>query len=401
MLKVFLCLQPGQEYVRSVTNQLLTLLYWKQEKRVLPFWGIFDKQSAAFGGESIELTFSLLARNMQNDSHANDCNHVSKKYLGVKTYVDIRHEMRDELKVDKDTMKSVSGRIEFKENKDNPRVDEAHGWLKGILNELKWNTFQMYATIGAEHRAGKFAKAYKSKLHAQRHKEKVDTFCARYFKSVAPLLDGMKENLRQQTEKKDWAGKNMVEWDEFKQGAESSDDENLEEHDEEEVDLVARAAPAPARRVQKAERSAHKQKRVSDSDNAASENEEEQPQRVKRARRVNEIPKRDYTNQSAKGHDRIKERYEELCTYKLNAGGHNKVPKLDHTKMWEQARLEIAEEEMTQNGGGRAARRRRKGTMSDAIQPNDIASLNAAAIRESKRAARDRRGGGGGGAQYQ
>jgi hypothetical protein len=300
----------------------------------------------------------------------------------------------------------VSGRIEFKENKHNPRVDEAKAWLTDTLNKLRWNMYTMYATLAKKDISGRWPKAYKSQLHSGRHREHPNTFCARYFKDKAVhVLESMKEWLRKETEKDDWAGKSMLEWPEFRLRPrdESSDDDEMED-EEEEVDMTGGAG---RRRdtVMKGERAGAKKQKKAGKKKVLSESEiesesEDSPSPQERARRPKKvvIAKRDFTNHTAAGHDRVQVRYDELIQQTINSGGHNQAPKVNHADLYEQARQEIASEEFDENGGGRGARRTTRKNMSDNILPTDITSLNARALRESKENARKGRGRGEGGA---
>jgi hypothetical protein len=258
----------------------------------------------------------------------------------------------------------------------------------------------LYATKGKDDKDGKkdnWPKAYKSKIASLRHREKLSTFCARWYKDESCLvLQDMREWLRKETEKKDWAGKNMLEWPEFQQD-EMSDDEALEDEEIEEVDLTGERDRERPVKVGRGGGSVRvKEKEVADFqvESDREESEEEEPR--KRQRRPAPAPK-DFTNKSAAGRGRVKERYEELQQHHLNAGGHNKVPKMDYPKLWEQAQQEIADEDIEAKGGGRRARRKGSAQMTDSIEPTDIESLTAKAFAESAAAAHEARQGGGGG----
>jgi hypothetical protein len=141
MLKVFLCLQPKQEYVRSLVHQLLTLVYWRQKKNRLPFWKLFKEDVAKFNEEPIELSFSLLGRSLKNDGMRNNIDHVRNKYKGVKNYVMFKQEFQKEF-LDKDTMKSVSGRFTIKEG--NAKLAQVKAWLLDVINKCRYNAYLVY-----------------------------------------------------------------------------------------------------------------------------------------------------------------------------------------------------------------------------------------------------------------
>lgn len=153
MLKVFLVLQPEQEYVRSIIHQLLTLLYWKGLEDELPFWDAFVKNPAIFNEEPIEVSFSLLGRSMEHDPLRNDRLHVQNKYRGVRQYLDLKGDYATEF-MDKDTMKSVNGRKDMK--KETTRLPQTKNWILEMIKKARYNQYSPYAS----------GLAFKSSYHA-------------------------------------------------------------------------------------------------------------------------------------------------------------------------------------------------------------------------------------------
>lgn len=141
VLKVFLLIQPTQEYVRSIVAQLLTLIYWKDQSDVLPFWNLFSSSPSSFNEEPIEVSFSLLGRAMANDSKRTDRAHVEKKYRGVRRYMDTKKDFVSDC-LDKDTMKTNSGRFEVKQA--SPKLVIVKNWVLDMINKARFNTYRPY-----------------------------------------------------------------------------------------------------------------------------------------------------------------------------------------------------------------------------------------------------------------
>jgi hypothetical protein len=141
MLKVFLFVSPKHSYVKSIMCQILTLIHWEQQKGVLPFWNLFWKNAAVFGEESIELSFSLLGRALQNDGRRNILEHVARKYRSVRSYLDLKAELGDDY-YGKNTMKSVSGRSE--ENPGSLNVAMVRAWLLTTITKCRRNMHRPY-----------------------------------------------------------------------------------------------------------------------------------------------------------------------------------------------------------------------------------------------------------------
>lgn len=216
-------LQPKQEYVRSIIHQLLTLTYWRTERR-LPFWGIFKKDVAKFNEEPIELSFSLLGRSLQNDSMRNNLAHVRDKYRGIKSYIEFKAELQSEF-LDKDTMKSVSGRFYIKDN--NPKLAEVKAWLSHTLNRCRYNDYTIYAD----------EKAYKS---AQKAREFCSTPGAGYKWKRLYLRDtGRSMNMYRRSWRdcieSDWAVKALgPTWSAFTGEDAQQEEEDMDENEGEE-----------------------------------------------------------------------------------------------------------------------------------------------------------------------
>jgi len=190
MLKVFLCIQPGQEYVRSIVNNLLTLTYWKSKSPELPFWEAFKTNPASFNEESVELSFSLLGRSMANDSNRINIKHVQKKYRCIRRYTEAKADIATDL-THKDTMKSVSGR--FKVGKDHVKVTKTREWIRGVINKARFNSYGAYN--------GRLA--YMSSFIAQSHQANPRYATSKYprvYRQTRGILDAMREKLRCEVE---------------------------------------------------------------------------------------------------------------------------------------------------------------------------------------------------------
>lgn len=222
MLKVFLCLQPGQEYVRSLVHQLLTLIYWRKKRLTLPFWKMFTEDVGKFNEEPIELSFSLLGRSLVNDGMRSDIDHVRDKYKGVKNYVMFKKEFQTEF-LDRDTMKSVSGRFHIKEG--NAKLSQVKAWLTDTINKARYNSYMVYTDN----------KAYKSTAKARDFSANLDDINANvprlYLQRSVVVLEGLKEKHRTSIEN-DWGQKAWGEvWDEYKVVAVADDEEEEEIED--------------------------------------------------------------------------------------------------------------------------------------------------------------------------
>lgn len=187
LLKVFLCIQPGQEYVRSIVNQLLTIKYWEINKNILPFWEILKDDPAAFNEESVELSFSLLGRSLAGDSKKTDREHVQKKYLGVKSYMAAKKDFVKDL-ASPNTMKSVSGRFEVK--KESTKLAQVKEWMLIMINQAKFNAYAPYCDT----------KAFKSLNEANKTDHRSDPnkqspVQRTYLQDSASVLVAMKQKL--------------------------------------------------------------------------------------------------------------------------------------------------------------------------------------------------------------
>jgi hypothetical protein len=207
MLKVFLCLQPKQEYVRSLVHQLLTLVYWRKKKNRLPFWKLFKEDVAKFNEEPIELSFSLLGRSLKNDGMRNNIDHVRNKYKGVKNYVMFKQEFQKEF-LDKDTMKSVSGRFTIKEG--NAKLAQVKAWLLDVINKCRYNAYLVYTGKDA------YKSADAARINSINVRETHVQTPRAYLQDSVSVLGRLKERLRDSIEN-DWADANWGEtWDAFK-----------------------------------------------------------------------------------------------------------------------------------------------------------------------------------------
>lgn len=197
ILKVFLLLQPQQEYVRSIVNQLLTLTYWKDKEDELPFWDAFVKNPAIFNEEPIEVSFSLLGRSMEHDPLRNDRLHVEKKYRAVRQYLDAKGDFASEF-LDKDTMKSVNGRKDMK--KETTRLPQTKIWILEMIKKARYNQYAPYASTDA----------FKSSYHASRNSVNPllpsNNLSRVYTNSAAAVLQQHKAYFRKEIEN-DWAVK--------------------------------------------------------------------------------------------------------------------------------------------------------------------------------------------------
>jgi hypothetical protein len=197
MLKVFLVLEPKQEYVRSIVNQLLTLLYWKGMEDDLPFWDAFVKNPAMFNEEPIEVSFSLLGRSMEHDPMRNDRLHVQKKYRGVRQYLDAKSDFGSEF-MDRDTMKSVSGRKDMK--KETTRLPQTKSWILEMIKKARYNQYAPYASHAA------FKSSYQAALHSVNPLSANNNLPRFFAKDATAVLEAHKAYFTSETES-DWAVK--------------------------------------------------------------------------------------------------------------------------------------------------------------------------------------------------
>jgi hypothetical protein len=200
MLKVFLSIQPTQEYVRSLITQLLTLKYWEDKKDVLPFWNIFKKNPGAFNEESVEVSFSLLGRSVSGDSKRSDREHVNKKYLGVRSYLDMKNDFFTDL-ASQNSMKSVSGRFNVKAA--SLKLTQVKQWVMQMINQARHNSYSPYAN----------GSAFKSSFASIAHRlSPTASFSLErsYKKNAAEVLKGRREPVTTAIET-DWAHKTFGE----------------------------------------------------------------------------------------------------------------------------------------------------------------------------------------------
>ena len=194
MLKVFLSIQPKQEYVRSLVTMLLTLKYWEDKKDVLPFWNIFKEHPEAFNEESVEVSFSLLGRSVSGDSKRSDREHVNKKYLGVRSYLDMKKDFFTDL-ASQNSMKSVSGR--FKVKAASLKLGQVKQWVLQMINQARHNSYSPYSNGSA------FKSSFASIAH--RLSPTANLSLARtYNKDAAAVLKGTRETVTAAIET-DWA----------------------------------------------------------------------------------------------------------------------------------------------------------------------------------------------------
>jgi hypothetical protein len=190
LLKVFLCLQPQQTYVRSIVSQLLTLIYWEQKKDVLPFWDVFINDPATFNEEPVEVSFSLLGRASANDSRRSDINKMEQKYIGVRAYLDAKRDFVTDLAT-QNTMKSVSGR--FKVKKTSQKLQQIKQFVLQMINSARHNSYAPYNN----------ETAFKSALQANLNKlaPTADVHLSRlYDADAAAVLDQERDNIRKAIE---------------------------------------------------------------------------------------------------------------------------------------------------------------------------------------------------------
>jgi hypothetical protein len=321
MLKVFLCVCPKHEYVKSIICQILTLLHWEAEKDVLPFWDLFWKHASVFGEESIELSFSLLGRSLKNDGMKNVLEHVAKKYRAVRSYLDLKAELGDDY-YGKNTMKSVSGRSEVKVGSVN--VSMVKAWMLTMINQCRRNTYRPYkdktcfgdAAAGSKNAWKTTDRPLVCRVFRQNvcqvfdlERERVTNFSVSNWLNTTEGHEEMRLALATDEKQDDAADRNerMVEeerdeFDDFEMGSAPEDEV------EEPVRLRAPRQPQP-QQVEVASRKGRKRKKVQDTyldassdDEAASSNRSRQDRGTK-DRRQDLVDVLAHNNHSARSQD--------------------------------------------------------------------------------------------------
>lgn len=326
MLKVFLCINPKQEYVRSIVHQILTLVYWRKKKVSLPFWNMFKNDVAKFNEEPIELSFSLLGRSLTNDGLRNKLDHVRKKYRGVKNYILFKKEFELEF-LGKDTMKSVSGRFEIKVG--NQKLGQVRSWLLDVFNKCRYNVYHMYKSKAAFESFAEgvlhSGKAYKGERAHERN----------FRRSCAGILQERKDEWRDSIEN-NWADTAWGPvWDDFKVVAAVVDAEAQVEEAEEKKEQVA--VPIVI------EKRGRKKQKIVEAFFEADDEEDSDDRPVGRAPRSKPVyVKPNFNNQLADEDRLVREEFAKLeRAYQAEHGGKSLGGAAWHRK-WEDARDNVA-----------------------------------------------------------
>ena len=98
LLKVFLCLNPKHEYVRSMAAHLYCLEHWKANADAVPFWDMFRTCPSMFDESRGEISLSTLSRATNRDSERHKIEHITKKYRQVRMYFDVKEDLVTETK---------------------------------------------------------------------------------------------------------------------------------------------------------------------------------------------------------------------------------------------------------------------------------------------------------------
>jgi hypothetical protein len=340
MLKVFLSLEPEQEYVRSLVHQMLTLIYWRKQRNKLPFWKLFTEDVGKFNEEPIELSFSLLGRSLVNDGMRTDIAHVRDKYKDVKNYVTFKKEFQKEF-LDKDTMKSVSGRFHIKEG--NTKLAQVKAWLMDTINKCRYNSYRVYTDDLA------FKSITEGLEHSVNLKDADIESPRLYLPSCIEEMERLKEKHREVIEC-DWGKKVWGEvWDEFKEEVMHESDA---EEDEDEDNAPVRYGRLVKRTRKKviATASSGKDEVVQESEMDGSSEEEEKMPRRRQVKKKHQV---DFTNRLAEADTQVNEEFERLKENWMRDNPGGRLQGGAYYRMSDQARSNVAMGETNTHKRGR------------------------------------------------